>query len=281
LPHTAFCRFLLLDGFDSLGRPRCADAWLNVNRTPDSNFMHTHQVDLWSAVYYVSEGEPNAPGSAHPTCGHMIFRGGPRPVEEGGPRLGNDGQPRQSYFAVPPAPGTLWLFPGSVPHTVMHTVLPEGVPEPFMPRISIGVNFDSAIAPIARRWTCAASWDDQIAAAALRAARLASEGRLLDHRYTVAAEAAPTTGTSPAVHMSHGAEDNGQSVAVADESTAVVAVQGVVDRADASEARARAAREAEDSPFLMLTPEEAKERGFEDDELIMPLPVDSSDSDSN
>ena len=39
-------------------------AWLNVNRSADSNFMHTHQVDLWSAVFYVSEGEPNAPRSA-------------------------------------------------------------------------------------------------------------------------------------------------------------------------------------------------------------------------
>ena len=66
-------------------------AWLNVNRTPDSNFMHTHQVDLWSAVYYVCEGEPNAPGFAHPTCGNMIFRCGARPLEEGGPRLGPTG----------------------------------------------------------------------------------------------------------------------------------------------------------------------------------------------
>ena len=35
---------------------------------------------------------------------------------------------------------------------------------------------------------------------------------------------------------------------------------------------------AANSPFLMLTPEEAKERGFRDDEeLVMPMPVDSSD----
>ena len=38
------------------------------------------------------------------------------------------------------------------------------------------------------------------------------------------------------------------------------------------------AKKAEDSPFWMLTPEEAKERGFRDDEeLVMPMPVDSSD----
>ena len=31
------------------GERHASYAWLNVNRTADSNFMHTHQVDLWSA----------------------------------------------------------------------------------------------------------------------------------------------------------------------------------------------------------------------------------------
>ena len=33
-----------------------------------------NQVDLWSAVFYVSEGEPNAPGFPSPLGGHMVLR---------------------------------------------------------------------------------------------------------------------------------------------------------------------------------------------------------------
>ena len=48
--------------------------------------LHCHslsQVDLWSAVYYVNEGEPNAPGFGFEQSGHMIFRAGPPTAEEG------------------------------------------------------------------------------------------------------------------------------------------------------------------------------------------------------
>ena len=89
-------------------------------------------------MYYVCEGEPNAPGHAHPTCGHMIFRCGARPHEEGGPRLGPTGVPRTGYFAVPPTPGTLWLFPGGAPHCVL-PFHGEGV------RVSCAVNFEEAV----------------------------------------------------------------------------------------------------------------------------------------
>ena len=39
------------------------------------------------------------------------------------------------------------LFPGTVPHAVMCTVLPPGAPEPETPRISIGVNWAEAVTP--------------------------------------------------------------------------------------------------------------------------------------
>ena len=49
--------------------------------------------------------------------------------------------------------------------------------------------------------------------------------------------------------------------------------------AEAEGVRARAAKTAAESPFIRLTPEEARARGFrEDEELLMPMPVeDSSD----
>ena len=262
-------------------------AWLNVNRSADSNFMHTHQVDLWSAVYYVNEGEPNAPGSAHPTCGHMLFRCGARPAAEGGARLGPDAAPRQSYFAVPPRPGTLWLFPGSVPHTVMHTVLPAGVDEPSTPRISIGINFESAVAPLGRPWRLAPSWDEQLEAAAGRAARRAAARAAA----AAAAESAPMPSLPAPPPQTPWTLTEGVAGAEEVVSAAPAPVPGAAAVAEepgeaaariAAEAKARAAREAEaeDSPFLMLTAEQAKDRGFGDDEeIVMPMPCSDSDDD--
>jgi len=125
-----------------------AYAWFNVNRGSSSNVIHQHDVERWSAVYFVSDGEPNAPGFTCPESGHMLFRCGPKK----GPCDPIDGtaQPSpfsHSYMSVEPLPGSLWIFPGSVPHAVMQAVLPYGVSEPEQARISIGINFSDAMSP--------------------------------------------------------------------------------------------------------------------------------------
>ena len=121
--------------------PHAAYAWLNVNRSGHSNYLHQHDVHRWSAVYYVHAGEPNAPGFPCPHGGKMVFRAGPHPDQRSAADAGEDGACSHSFMIVTPQPGTLWLFPGSVPHTVLQTVLPPGVPEPETPRISVGINF--------------------------------------------------------------------------------------------------------------------------------------------
>ena len=50
-------------------------------------------------------------------------------------------------MSVAPTPGSLWIFPGSVPHAVMQAVLPDGVAEAEQARISIGINFLDAKPP--------------------------------------------------------------------------------------------------------------------------------------
>ena len=64
-----------------------------------------------------------------------------------------------SYLAVPPLPGSLWLFPGSVPHAVLQCMPPEttvpATPPPSgavalqcsSARISIAINFLDATPP--------------------------------------------------------------------------------------------------------------------------------------
>jgi len=125
-------------------------AWLNVNRGMDYNVMHTHPSRRWSGVYYVSQGDAPTASAAtagaatagaatasqptdegvpttvkatgksaswegEGTRGHLVFRAGPvqRSAEAAAP------QASHSYFSVPPVPGTLLLFPGGLPHTVM------------------------------------------------------------------------------------------------------------------------------------------------------------------
>ena len=73
-----------------------------------------------------------------------LFRTGPRPRSDGMPPSSS-----HSYFAVPPEAGTLWLFPGSIPHCVMGMVPARpGVDICAMaesgrwtPRISVGINY--------------------------------------------------------------------------------------------------------------------------------------------
>ena len=140
-----------------------AYAWLNVNRGANWNAVHQHDVERWSAVYFVSDGEPNAPGFPCPESGHMIFRCGPKkvPVQPPGPidlaQLLSTSPFSHSYMSVAPLPGSLWIFPGSVPHAVMQTVLPRGVTEPEQARISIGINFSDAKSPPPCSRTCLAA----------------------------------------------------------------------------------------------------------------------------
>jgi hypothetical protein len=74
----------------------------------------------------------------------MIFRGGQRQAIDGS---GDGNKASHSYMAIRPEPGTLWLFPGSIPHMVMRTILPFGVDEPDVSRISVGINFSDAVPP--------------------------------------------------------------------------------------------------------------------------------------
>ena len=119
-----------------------ATAWVNVNKASDTNHLHVHegsrfqlpddgespQPSLWCAVYYIHAGSPTLASQletaaasdgtddspASQLAGHMLFRGGDSSksysAEE--PRV-------LSYLAVPPVPGCLWLFPGSIPHAVL------------------------------------------------------------------------------------------------------------------------------------------------------------------
>ena len=234
--------------------------------------FHCHslpQVDLWSAVYYVNEGEPNAPGFGFEQSGHMIFRAGPRPTAEGGPCAssrssssatqvaGEECEAPRTFFAVPPTAGTLWLFPGSMPHTVMPTVLPPGAAEPETPRISIGVNFEVAVPPLPRPWRPPLTPDARRALAETASQAEAAQEAAEQQQQQSGSR---TVGGSEQLARS----DSNPSPFAAKES-------GKIDNAD----------DEESSPFLMLSGAEALEAGFrEDEEVVMPMPV-FSDSDSD
>jgi hypothetical protein len=109
---------------DDLVRPNVGElhpayAWVNVNRSRDYNFMHVHETGRWSAVFFVSAGDTDPQSLQQPpggemTNGHLIFRGG-RKRSRGGEASGFS----HTYMAVAPVPGSLWLFPGTIPHAVM------------------------------------------------------------------------------------------------------------------------------------------------------------------
>jgi len=134
-----------------------AYAWFNVNRGTNSNAVHQHDIDRWSAVYFVSDCEPNAPGSPCPESSHMLFRCGPKAMPSPFDGTASLSPCSHSYMSVAPLPGSLWIFPGSIPHAVMQTVLPHGVAEPEQPRISIGINFADAKSPPPHSITCLAA----------------------------------------------------------------------------------------------------------------------------
>ena len=159
---------------------------------PTSQRTYPKQVDPPAAPLAASSAQ------RQPLEGHLLFRGGPLPrtwcasyeaatpsgeassevaqasaagFRQASAVPGGMAQPfPHAYLAVPPRPGTLWLFPGEVPHTV----LPAQIKPPaeiaaeitppvlgsssaarapaFMnaghaPRISIAVNFVDAIPP--------------------------------------------------------------------------------------------------------------------------------------
>jgi hypothetical protein len=159
---------------------------------PTSQRTYPKQVDPPAAPLAASSAQ------RQPLEGHLLFRGGPLPrtwcasyeaatpsgeassevaqasaagFRQASAVPGGMAQPLpHAYLAVPPRPGTLWLFPGEVPHTV----LPAQIKPPaeiaaeitppvlgsssaarapaFMnaghaPRISIAVNFVDAIPP--------------------------------------------------------------------------------------------------------------------------------------
>ena len=144
---------------DESRRPRAGElhsayAWLNVNRSSDLNFMHVHDPLRWSAVYFVDEGASVDESNG----GRLLFRGGRH----------SSSNASHSYLAVPPTPGTLWLFPGSIPHAVLGQIVSAEPPRdalgrsdhsvaaaeacakgemPENARISIAINFSEAIAP--------------------------------------------------------------------------------------------------------------------------------------
>ena len=119
-----------------------ANAWLNVNRADDVNLMHVHQQGRLSATYYVAGSQP----AEHSLDGRLVFRTGARKRHKG------EASPAShAYMSVPPVPGTLWLFPGSVPHRVFGMSGASGQQDctrgMWAPRISVALNFLDAECP--------------------------------------------------------------------------------------------------------------------------------------
>ena len=127
-----------------------AGAWVNVNRGADINFLHIHDAGWWSGVYFVRPGLATAES---PHAGHLVFRGGARcPLTGGDPDAASTGA-SHTYLAVPPTPGTLWLFPGGVPHCVFassSTICERSASQDCVDnvcRISVAMNFAVAAPP--------------------------------------------------------------------------------------------------------------------------------------
>jgi len=95
-------------------------AWLNVNRGSDVNLLHVHDRERLSGTYYVTGGHPATVAVGAPPTegasldGCLVFRAGAMPCAAGGAS-----HTTHSYLPVPPVPGELWIFPGSVPHAVL------------------------------------------------------------------------------------------------------------------------------------------------------------------
>ena len=143
--------------------------WLNVNRASDHNALHVHVPERYSAIYYVDAGRatespPSSPArgpdqrrpergpatAAPRPDGHLIFRAGAVKLFGGG-----DAAESTIHYAVRPVAGTLWLFPGDIPHAVLgfsqHASPSDASREDGAPRISIAANFGDAVPPPPRR----------------------------------------------------------------------------------------------------------------------------------
>ena len=127
-----------------------ANAWINVSRAKDTNIMHVHTEAKWSATYYVAA----SPESKERLDGRLVFRAGPKRRAGGQPATAS-----HSFMTVPPVPGTLWLFPGSVPHRVLGMsrvsggigpVLGRATRREWAPRVSVAMNFMEATASSTR-----------------------------------------------------------------------------------------------------------------------------------
>ena len=127
---SAACEEVLRpDAPNPAGELHEACAWLNVNRGTDSNLIHIHDPNRFSAVYFVQAGTK----AASPN-GHLVFRGGC-----------SSPKATHTYLAVPPEPGTLWLFPGSIPHCVLPQLAGAAAAADerqirSVPRVSVAIN---------------------------------------------------------------------------------------------------------------------------------------------
>ena len=74
--------------------------------------------DSAGAAFAAGRGE-----SASNLDGCLVFRAGASVRADGRPA-----ETSHSYMNVPPVPGALWIFPGSVPHVVMGMSQPDGTP---------------------------------------------------------------------------------------------------------------------------------------------------------
>lgn len=107
LPDAALDETDALGEGPSSGSAHEGIAWWNVNRAGDFNAIHVHDPKRWSGVYFVASGGQHAT-----PAGHLLFRGG-----RGSPSATDDST--HAFVAVAPEPGSLWLFPGSLPHCVL------------------------------------------------------------------------------------------------------------------------------------------------------------------
>ena len=159
-------------GTESEPKPVCPGfSWVNVNRGADKNLLHIHTAGKLSAVYFVASGDYD-PSSTDHLSGHLIFRGGPMEP------LGAV----STYLAVPPSPGTLWLFDGAVPHCVLPSNPDIVSPRP---RISVAVNLFTAAPPLQRQLQSTSSTNlNQHAHAQVPSARSMVEAAVHDMRET-------------------------------------------------------------------------------------------------
>jgi hypothetical protein len=104
-----------------------ATGWLNVNTDPHSfNALHDHGAATWSAVYFVESGDNRDRVGTECSEAEGSSEHG-RPPPPSSLSLGNlllrfqleAFTQHHAYLAVPPTPGTLWIFPSYVPHCVM------------------------------------------------------------------------------------------------------------------------------------------------------------------